>query len=42
MAKKVKRHLIKIRIAFARVWASIEKSQMERAQDILRNHRYWE
>jgi len=42
MAKKIRRHIISFRIKMAKVWASIERSQMGRAQDILRNHKYWE
>lgn len=42
MAKKIKRHIIKFRMAFARVWAEIEDAQMKRAQWILKNHRHWE
>lgn len=33
---------MKIRIAFARVWAGIEDAQMKRAEWILKNHKYWE
>lgn len=42
MAKKIKRHLMNFRMAFACVWAGIEEAQMRRAQWILKNHKYWE
>lgn len=42
MANKIRRHIMNFKLKMARVWASIERSQMERAQDILRNHKYWE
>ena len=42
MAKKIKRHMMQIRVALARVWNYVEEAQMERARVIIKNRVYWE